>query len=163
MHATPTIGCADGTERRGSTMAESERPRTISAGEAAELELLALGEQFATELRAGREPRLSAYLERYPQYAAQLTDFVAELLADTPDAAPGSEPPSLAAGTLRALDILFAREAEDEQVQLPRVAEQPAAYAAGEGLLATARAKGMSTDALAAATDLSPQLLSLLD
>jgi hypothetical protein len=144
-------------------MAESERPRTTSEDEAAELEVLALAEQFAAELRAGRQPRLSAYLERYPQYAAQLTDFVAELLADEPEAAPRSAPTSLAPGTVRALDILFAPEATDEQAHLARVAEQPATYSAGRGLLAAAHAKGISTDALAAATDLSPQLLSLLD
>jgi hypothetical protein len=37
-------------------MAESERPRTTSEDEAAELEVLALAEQFAAERRAGREP-----------------------------------------------------------------------------------------------------------
>jgi len=144
-------------------MAESERPRTTSEDEAAELEVLALAEQFAAELRAGRAPRLSAYLERYPQYAAQLTDFAADLLADEPEAAPGSAPSALAPGTVRALDILFAAEATDEQAHLARVAEQPAEYVAGRGLLAAAHAKGISTHALAAATDLSPQLLSLLD
>ena len=144
-------------------MAESERPRTTSEDEAAELEVLALAEQFAAELRAGRAPRLSAYLERYPQYAAQLTDFAADLLADEPEAAPGSAPTALAPGTVRALDILFAAEATDEQTHLARVAEQPAEYVAGRGLLAAAHAKGISTHALAAATDLSPQLLSLLD
>ena len=144
-------------------MAESERPRTTSEDEAAELEVLALAEQFAAELRAGRAPHLSAYLERYPQYAAQLTDFAADLLADEPEAAPGSAPTALAPGTVRALDILFAAEATDEQTHLARVAEQPAEYVAGRGLLAAAHAKGISTHALAAATDLSPQLLSLLD
>src|SRR5262249_1068610 len=84
MHGRPTVGCACGTEYRGRAMAESERPRTTSDNEAAELEVLALAEQFAAEQRAGRAPRLSAYLERYPQYAAQLTDFVAGLLADEP-------------------------------------------------------------------------------
>jgi hypothetical protein len=125
--------------------------------------VVALAEQFAMELRAGREPRLSAYLERYPQYAEQLTDFLAELLADEPEAAPGSAPAALAPGTVRALDILFAPQAAHEQTHLARVAEQPAEYVAGWGLLATAHARGISTDALAAATDLSPQLLSLLD
>jgi hypothetical protein len=144
-------------------MAESERLRTTSEDEAAELEVLALAEQFAAELRAGRAPRLSAYLARYPQYAAQLTDFAADLLADEPEAAPGSAPTALAPGTVRALDILFAAEATDEQTHLARVAEQPAEYVAGRGLLAAAHAKGISTHALAAATDLSPQLLSLLD
>ena len=145
-------------------MAESERPRTTSEDEAAELEVLALAEQFAAELRAGRAPRLSAYLERYPQYAAQLTDFAADLLADEPEeATPGSAPSALAPGTVRALDMLFAAEATDEQTHLARVAEQPAEYVAGRGLLAAAHAKGISTHALAAATDLSPQLLSLLD
>ena len=144
-------------------MAESERPRTTSEDEEAELEVLALAEQFAAELRAGRAPRLSAYLERYPQYAAQLTDFAADLLADEPEAALGSAPTALAPGTVRALDILFAAEATDEQAHLARVAEQPAEYVAGRGLLAAAHAKGISTHALAAATDLSPQLLSLLD
>jgi hypothetical protein len=64
---------------------------------------------------------------------------------------------------VRALDILFAADATDEQAHLARVAEQPAEYVAGRGLLAAAHAKGISTHALAAATDLSPQLLSLLD
>jgi hypothetical protein len=146
-------------------MAESERPRTTSEDEATELEVFALAEQFAAELRVGRAPCLSAYLERYPQYAAQLTDFVADLLADEPEAAlgPASTSTALAPDTVRALDILFAAEPTDEQAHLARVAEQPAEYVAGRGLLAAAHAKGISTHALAAATDLSPQLLSLLD
>jgi hypothetical protein len=92
---------------------------------------------------------------------------VADLLADEPEAAPGSASTAtaLAPGTMRALDVLFAAEATDEQAHLARVAEQPAEYVTGRGLLAAAHAKGISTHALAAATatGLSPRLLSLLD
>src|SRR5947209_9310740 len=33
--------------------------------------------RYVAEVRAGRQPRLSDYLARYPQYAEAITDFVA--------------------------------------------------------------------------------------
>lgn len=43
-------------------------------GEEAVLRITA---QYVEEVKAGRQPRLSTYIARYPQYAAEISDFVA--------------------------------------------------------------------------------------
>ena len=81
-----------------------------------DLELLAIEEQFLAELRAGQGPRLAMYMERYPEHAAALADFAARTLSEDEaqrgtgkeDDATRAQP--LAAGTRRALDVIFGAE-----------------------------------------------------
>ncbi len=94
----------------------------------ADLELLAIEEQFVAEHAAGRAPRLSAYLQRYPEHAEALTVFVATYLTPTGETAEGAEDETetqrpLSAGTQRALDEIFGTR-EDER----RVAERRVSY-----------------------------------
>src|SRR2546429_6128299 len=42
-----------------------------------ELFLLGITAQYVAEVQAGRQPRLSDYLTRYPRYADAIADFVA--------------------------------------------------------------------------------------
>jgi hypothetical protein len=136
-----------------------------------DLELRAIEQRFAAEWRASSKPRLSAYLERYPHYAAALTDFAAALLAgeasdETPDTAAAAPSP----GTLRALDALFGEERTELSAwpaQIGLVAERGASYAVDAetsgGLLALASTRGVSLPALATAADLPSEVLAWLD
>lgn len=134
-------------------------------------ELRAIEYRFAAEWRAGNKPRLSAYLERYPHYAAALTDFVAALLAgEASDEEPESAAAAPSPGTLRALDTLFGEERTGRSAlpaQTNMVAERGASYAVDAetagGLLALARTRGVSLPALAAAADLPIEVLAWLD
>ncbi len=49
----------------------------ISMHKEQELSLLHITEQYVAEVQAGRQPRLSDYLARYPRYADAIVDFVA--------------------------------------------------------------------------------------
>jgi hypothetical protein len=136
-----------------------------------DLELRAIEQRFAAEWRTGNKPQLSAYLERYPHYAAALTDFAAALLAgeagdETPDTAAAAPSP----GTLRALDTVFGEERTERSAwpaQTGMVAEWGASYVVGAetvgGLLALASTRGVSLPALTTAADLPSEALALLD
>src|SRR5258708_28551868 len=39
--------------------------------------VLRITAQYVEEVKAGHQPRLSTYIARYPQYAAEISDFVA--------------------------------------------------------------------------------------
>jgi hypothetical protein len=59
--------------------------------------LLRITAQYVTELQAGRQPKLSAYIARYPHYAHELADFVTyyhaiELQTPTEPAHPSALP-----------------------------------------------------------------------
>jgi hypothetical protein len=141
---------------------------------AEKLELLAIAEQFAAEHAAGANPRLAEYLQRYPRHAAELTAFVAALLADAAPDDSSTETgetvhrAALSAGTVRALAHIFpgATHAEPQAA----VAETRAAYAPGgsdetarPGLLSLARERGLTPETLAHALHLSPALVRWLD
>jgi hypothetical protein len=141
---------------------------------AEELELLAIAEQFAAEHAAGANPRLADYLQRYPRHAAELTAFVTALLAEAAPQDSSTEPGKTvhgvarSPGTVRALARIFPGATHEE----PRaaVAETRAAYAPGgsdetasPGLLALARERGLTPEALAHALHLSPALVYWLD
>jgi hypothetical protein len=92
-----------------------------------DLRELALEEQFLAERRAGKAPQLAGYLRAYPEHAAALTDFVAQLLSEGEPAEAGSRPAPLTAGTQRALHALFA-EPDGTLAQRSAVAESRASY-----------------------------------
>ncbi len=109
-----------------------------------ELQLLAVLDRFAGEVEAGAEPRLAVYLERYPQFTAELTDFAAGYLLDAaPAEAAGTGHPSasdaasvaedaLSDGSRRALALLFPGADGDYRASpsaLKAVAERRAEYA----------------------------------
>lgn len=63
-----------------------------------ELQLLAVLDRFARDVEAGAVPRLSTYLARYPQFAAELTDFASDyLLTAAPPDTDTDTMPSVAA------------------------------------------------------------------
>ncbi|HEX8732594.1 MAG TPA: hypothetical protein VF725_11115 [Ktedonobacterales bacterium] len=100
---------------------------------ALDLDALAVQERFLEEWRAGKRPRLSAYLRRYPQHAAALAALVAAL---PPDTLAGTAQEPLAesfperlwtgAGVARALAEIFGPEPAGHEA--PRVAEERAPY-----------------------------------
>lgn len=54
-------------------------------GSESELDLLAVLDDFARQVQAGAAPQLSAYLERYPRYAAELLALASGDLGDLGD------------------------------------------------------------------------------
>ncbi len=73
--------------------------------------------RYVAELRAGRHPRLSDYLTRYPQYADAITDFVAYYHAtevDVPEEIAAVAPLSQASRV--ALDEAWKRVSHSESV-----------------------------------------------
>lgn len=105
-----------------------------------DLDALAVQERFLEEWQAGKRPRLSAYLRRYPQHAAALVDLVASLPPDAP-AVPAAAPAGATqeplaesfperlwtgAGVARALVEIFGPEPARRET--PRVAEERATY-----------------------------------
>ena len=161
-----------------------------SAVQARELELLAVLDHFAHEVDAGAEPRLATYLERYPQFAAELAEFASGYLVDArlPDAesveiagleASRVKPGELSAGSRRALASLFPDSAShgyralsmpsnavppSEESGLRAVAEQPGEYMTSRaGLVALAARRGLSLEELARLTDLPVEALLWLD
>jgi hypothetical protein len=131
-----------------------------------ELELCAIEEDFATQWRAGRAPRLSDYCERFPEHTAALAGFVAALLAGAAsDEAPSAVAGAPSAGTLHALDAIFeqAEAVPHTARDVSTVAEQPAGYGAGRGaLLALARRRGITVEMLATAADLPVEVIEQL-
>lgn len=105
-----------------------------------ELELRAIEEQFLAEQRAGLDPQLSTYLQRYPNYGAELATFVALtfipdsqsgtlLLADDSTAPSYEHGAAFSSGTRRALEEIFGADVERTILDQSRVAEQRASYA----------------------------------
>lgn len=72
--------------------------------------LLRITAQYTDEARAGQHPKLGDYLARYPQYADEITDFVAYFHAFEEDMAIG--------GTIEA-----ATEASIEDAAYPQLLE----------------------------------------
>lgn len=113
-----------------------------------DLQLLAVLDRFAREAEVGAAPRLSTYLEQYPQFAAELTDFAADYAFTAAPAAPDGTPDlaasrrtaparaTLSTGSQRALAMLFPEPATDDGEApdagtLRAVAERRAEYVAG--------------------------------
>lgn len=105
-----------------------------------ELELHAIEEQFLAEHRAGSDPQLATYLQRYPDYGAELATFVALtfipdsqsgtlLLADDSAAPSYEHRAAFSSGTRRALEELFGADVGRTIRDQSRVAEQRASYA----------------------------------
>ncbi|HEX8037428.1 MAG TPA: hypothetical protein VF510_26465 [Ktedonobacterales bacterium] len=104
------------------------------------LELRAIEEQFLAEQRAGLDPRLSTYLQRYPDYGAELAAFIALtfvprsqvggalLFADDSATSSHEHRIALSSGTRRALDDIFGRMTEKTIPDQARVAERPTPY-----------------------------------
>jgi hypothetical protein len=108
---------------------------------ARELELRAIEEQFLAEQRAGLNPRLSTYLQRYPDYGAELAAFIALtfipdsqvggalLFGDDSAAVSHEQQGILSSGTQWALDEIFGGDAGKTIGDVARVAERRATYA----------------------------------
>lgn len=102
-----------------------------------DLHALAIQQQALDEWSAGRRPRLSLYVRRYPAYAGMLANLFATL---TPEAQPEeTEMPTESfperlwkgAGVGRALSDIFGASPSDVDQRLPRVAEERATYGFG--------------------------------
>jgi len=106
---------------------------------------LAVQERFLEEWCAGRRPRLSVYVRRYPAYAAALADLVATLPPDAPaeesemitwasqtETTAESFPQRLwtGEGVARALHDIFGSLAQADARHQPRVAEERTPYQA---------------------------------
>ena len=113
----------------------ARKPR--KAPDEMELELFAIEEAFIAEYRAGLQPRLSTYLRRSPTHSEALTEFAATFLS-APDETIGEEdmirqetprtlPTKLSAGTLHALDQIFAAQ-ESDRPQARSIAERRLRY-----------------------------------
>lgn len=108
---------------------------------ARELELRAIEEQFLAEQRAGLDPRLATYLQRYPDYGAELAAFIARtfvpdsqvggalLFADESATPSHEQRVALSSGTRRALDEIFGYDTGTTIRDQARVAERHAPYA----------------------------------
>ncbi|MGZ3674016.1 MAG: hypothetical protein ACXWQR_00685 [Ktedonobacterales bacterium] len=126
--------------RSGATTGDNQKPMHDTARE---LELRAIEEQILAEQRAGLNPRLSTYLQRYPDYGSELAAFIA--LTFVPDSRVGgallfadesaSATPlhehriALSSGTRRALDEIFGCDTGKTMPDQARVAERHAPYA----------------------------------
>lgn len=115
-----------------------------------DLHALAVEEHFLDELRAGKRPRLSAYIRRYPAHAEALTNLVASLAPDT--ITERSSDATLTArawaeaGERRALTVLFgALPAESAGNDVLRVAEERGEYTVGRTPDASPPAKDTDT------------------
>lgn len=136
-------------------MANDERerqPRPSSEERRRQYTLDRITAQYADEYHAGRGPRLEDYVRRYPEYADELADFVlyfhsVSLNLPEPDLTPAAA-------------LSPAAEAA-----LARIREPSAAYTAApiESLVKQGRAAGYAPRQLAAALELSPDLLGKLD
>ncbi len=101
-----------------------------------DLHALAIEDHFIEESRAGNQPRLGAYIQRYPAYAEALTELVASLAPDATteqpsDAASASHSMRAwaEAGERRALAALFgALPEETAGSDTLRVAEERTEY-----------------------------------
>lgn len=107
---------------------------------------------YADEFAAGRAPRLDDYVRRYPQYAAELADFVLYFHSVSrhlpePDAVPAPAPSQAASAALR------------------RIREPAAAYGAVavESLVRLGVARGFAPQRLAAAVGITSGLLGKLE
>ncbi len=111
--------------------------------------------RYAEEHRAGREPRVEEYAARYPQYAAELTEFALyfpAVGADLPTAEAAPDPtlsPAAAAVLAR--------------IHTEHAAPVPAEVPATDGLVAQAARVGLAPRALAEAVRLSTELLARLE
>lgn len=109
--------------------------------------------RYAAEFKSGRKPDLADYLTRYPDYAAELADFIATYhlaLVDLPEPDETPEPvrsPAFA----RALAAIRARE------------EAAAAHPALTGLVDRALDAGLSVREFAERVRLSPSIVMRLD
>ena len=150
-----------------------------------ELEVLAVLDRFACELESGAAPRLSAYLEAYPQFAAELTAFATDYLgaagaAGEREADAERAAGELSAGSRRALASLFPASAPVDDLiantgrrgftsardagRLKAIAERKEPYATERrGLLALAQQRDISLERLAAALDLPVAVVKWLD
>lgn len=150
-------------------MSRTKRPKPpdTSRTNKDELELMAITDQFVASYTAGEWPRLSDYLAHYPQHAEALTDFVTAFLSDQMSESAANVPErmqgQLSPGMLRGLDLIAQQTGERPAVR--RVAEAPASYGAKskrKDLLTVAHERGVTDEELAAATDLSPEVLRLM-
>lgn len=117
-----------------------------------EYEIDQITAQYADEFAAGQAPRLEDYVQRYPQFAAELADFVLYFHSvsshlPAPDAVPAPSPSAAA------------------QAALARIREPAAAYAVTpiESLVKSGKAAGYTARQLAAAVGLSHDLLGKLE
>lgn len=107
---------------------------------ALDLNTLAVEEQFHAEWRAGQQPRLSAYIQRYPEHAEALADLAASLAPDGQATSLSEMMPASTtlhtwaeAGEMRALAALFgAPIAESTGDDGLRVAEERGEYSTGQ-------------------------------
>jgi transcriptional regulator with XRE-family HTH domain len=135
-----------------------------------ELEVLAIQEQFIDEFMRGMSPRLSVYLLRYPQYAAELAAFVAAFLDDPESAteialqgtsAPGGALSSGMETALKEIARSSGRLPEASIQARSMVAEATVEYHAG---LAALRSRcGFSREEVAHRADLSPKVIAWLE
>lgn len=146
------------------------------------LEALALAEALERMRAAGEAPRPGQLLAQFravlagsPDAAGSLADA---LLASTETDDTEDAPTQLSLGTLRGLAAIFGTDdgaAEDAPSTLAYrvgdaghespalVAETPASYQAGAGLLALARGQRLDTEVIAARVMLTPAALDWLD
>ena len=91
-----------------------------------EEDVLRITAQYVEEWRAGKQPKASDYLTRYPQYAEDIADFVAYYHAVEAKLPSTSEITALAPELHIAIDAAWQRIAQSGE--LPKVAEAPAHY-----------------------------------
>lgn len=111
--------------------------------------------RYAEEHRAGRAPRVEEYAARYPEYAAELTEFALYFHAiggDLPaaDAAPAA---ALSPAAAAALARIQASHADQGAPSAPAL----------DGLVAQAARVGLAPRTLAEAVRLSTELLARLE
>lgn len=120
--------------------------------------VLRITSRYVAELRAGRQPRLSDYLLRYPQYADAITDFVTYYHAVEVDVPAGVSVsveevshdfalPSLSENSLAAMDRAWSRLSHSTQIQdHPYMTLQVAASNQRKSLRQLAGEVGVSVD-----------------
>lgn len=115
-----------------------------------DLHALAVEEHYLEEMRAGKRPRLSAYIRRYPAHAAALANLVASLAPDTATEQPSHGTPVTRAwaeaGEGRALTALFgALPSESAGTDALRVAEEHGEYRVGRTQDGAPQARDLDT------------------
>lgn len=125
-----------------------------------EEDVLRITAQYVADLQAGRQPHLSDYLLRYPQYADEIAEFVAYYHAVETDL------PQETAGELEGFRS-WPQLSETSRVALGRAWERVAEHEAGTGggdmtLLMIAHKRGVSLAELAAGIGLSSDIVAKL-
>jgi transcriptional regulator with XRE-family HTH domain len=122
---------------------------------AEEEDVLRITAEYVAEVQAGHVPRLSDYLEHYPQYADAIAEFVAYYHAVEADLPGEAVAPRLSEGSSRAMERAWGRVSE--------FSNDRGSTGQITSLLAIANRRHLSLNELAVKTGLSRDIIEKLE